>query len=75
MHSVLIILTLIFIQGNTDLTPENDKYSIILETVRAMPIKYAVKIVQTKERIDTILNWTELNWTNVYYNSNILDSI
>ena len=42
IHQVLIILTLTFIQGHTDLNHENNKYLIILETVQAMPIKFAV---------------------------------
>ena len=45
MHHVLIILTLTFIQGHTDLNHENNKYLIISETVRAMPIKFSVKIL------------------------------
>ena len=45
MHHMLIILTLTFIQGHTDLNHENNKCLIILETVQAMPIKFAVKIV------------------------------
>ena len=48
MHQVLIILTLTFIQGHTDLTHENNKCFIISETVQAMPIKFAVKIVRLK---------------------------
>ena len=45
MHLVLSILTLSFIQGHTDLDHENTKCLIILETIEAMPIKFAVKIV------------------------------
>ena len=45
MHHVLIILTLTFIQGYTDLNHENNKCSIISETIQAMPIKFAVEIV------------------------------
>ena len=45
MHQVLIILTLTFIQGHTDLKRENIKCLIISETVQTMPIKFAVKIV------------------------------
>ena len=43
MHRVLIILTVTFIQGNTDLNHENNKCSNISETVQASPIKFAVK--------------------------------
>ena len=48
MHHVLIILTLTFMQGHTDLNHENNKCLIILETVQAMPIMFVVKIVQLK---------------------------
>ena len=46
MHQVLIILTLTFIQGHTDLNHKNKKCLITSETVQlqAMP-KYAMKIV------------------------------
>ena len=43
MHHVLIILTLTFIPGHTDLNHENNKCSVISETVQAIPIKFAVK--------------------------------
>ena len=45
MHHVLIILTLTFIQGHADLNYENKKCSIILETVHAMSITFAMKTV------------------------------
>ena len=45
MHHVLILLTLTFIQSHTDLNHENNKCFIISETVQAMTIKFAVKIV------------------------------
>ena len=49
MRHVLIILTLTFIKGHTDLSHENNKCSIILKTVQlqlqAMPITFAVNIV------------------------------
>ena len=46
---MLIILTLAFIQGHTDLTPhKNNKYSIISDSVQAMPIKLAMEIVRQK---------------------------
>ena len=48
MHHVFIIVTLTFIQGHTDLNHENNKCSIILETVQAIPIKFDVKIVRRK---------------------------
>ena len=50
MHHVLIILTLTFIQGHTDLLHENNQYSIISETVQAMPIKVccAMSLVRRK---------------------------
>ena len=48
MHHVLIILTLIFIQGHTELNHENNKCSIISETVEATSIRFAVKIVRLK---------------------------
>ena len=46
MQHVLIILT--FIQGHTDHNHENNKCLIISETIQAIPIKCAVKIVQLK---------------------------
>ena len=48
MHHVLLILTLTFIQGHTDFNHENSKCLIIPETVQAMPIKFAVKVVRLK---------------------------
>ena len=46
MHHVLIILTLTFMQGHTDLNRKTIiKCSIISETVHTMPINFAVKIV------------------------------
>ena len=45
MHHVLIILTLTSIHGQNDLNRENNKCSIISETVQAMPITFAVKLV------------------------------
>ena len=44
-HHMLSILTLTFIQGHTDLNHENNKDLIISETVQAIPIHFAVKIV------------------------------
>ena len=42
LHQVLIILTLTFIQGHTDINHENHKCSIFseTETVQAIPIKF-----------------------------------
>ena len=48
MHRVLIILTLTFIQGHTDQNHENNTCLIISETIQAMPITFAVWIVQLK---------------------------
>ena len=48
MHHVFIISTLTFIQGQTDLNHEINKVSIISETVHAIDIKFAVKIVRLK---------------------------
>ena len=45
---MLIILTLTFIQSNTNQNHENDKCLIILETIQVMPFKFAVKIVRLK---------------------------
>ena len=44
MHHVLIILTLTFIQGRTDLNHEHHKCLITSETVQAIPVTFAVKI-------------------------------
>ena len=48
MHHVLIILTLTFTHGHTDLNHENNKCLIISEHIQAIPIKCAVKIVRLK---------------------------
>ena len=48
MHQVLNILTLTFTQGHKDLNHGNNKCLIISETLRAMSIKFSVKIVQLK---------------------------
>ena len=45
-HHMLIILTLTFIQGQTDLNHENNKCLIISETVQAIPIKCYVRMVR-----------------------------
>ena len=48
MLPVVIILTLSFIKGHTDLNHENNKCLIILQTVQAMPMKFDIKIVRLK---------------------------
>ena len=48
IYHVLIILTLTFIQGKSDLNHENNKCLIISETFQAMPIKFALEIVRLK---------------------------
>ena len=48
MHHILIILTLTFIQGHTYLNHESNNCLIISETIQAMRIKLAVKIVRLK---------------------------
>ena len=45
MHHVLIMLTLTFIQGHTDLDHENNKCLNISEIIQAMHVKFAVKMV------------------------------
>ena len=60
MHHVLSILTLTFIQGHTDLNRENNKCSIISETVQAMPTTFAAKIVRLKVYIITFCQSDDL---------------
>ena len=48
VHHVLIMLTLILIEGHTGLNHERHTCLIISETVQAMPITFAVKIVRLK---------------------------
>ena len=48
MHRVLIILAMTLIQGHTDLKHENNECLIISETIQAMPINFAVKIVRLR---------------------------
>ena len=45
---MLIILTLTFIPGHVDLNHESNKCLIISETIRSMPIMFAVKIIRLK---------------------------
>ena len=52
MHHVLIIVTLTFTQGHTYLNHEK-KSLIISETIQAMPITFAVQIVQLKVYMTT----------------------
>ena len=49
-----------FIQCHTDLTHENNKCLIISETIEAMPIKFAMKIVRLKfyVTISRPVTWT-----------------
>ena len=42
MHQVLIMFTVTFMQGSTDHTYENNKYSVISETLQAMPSNLAM---------------------------------
>ena len=48
MHHMLIMMTLTFIPGHTDLNHENNKCLMISETVQTIPVKFAVKIVRLK---------------------------
>ena len=48
MRHMFIILTLTSILGHADLHHENNKCSIISETVQAIPITFAVKIFRLK---------------------------
>ena len=45
MHQSVNHIDLTCIQGHTDLNHENNKCLILSETVQAMPVKFAVKIV------------------------------
>ena len=53
MHDVLIILTLTFIQGQTDRNHENYQCMIISETVKAKAITFAGKTVRLKVYVTT----------------------
>ena len=48
IHRVFMILTLTFIQGHTDRNHENNKCLIFSETIQALPIKLAAKLVRLK---------------------------
>ena len=63
--SGVIILTLTFIQGHTDLNRENNECLIISETVQAMPNNLAVKIVRLKVYI-TITSLMTLTFIQGY---------
>ena len=87
MHHVLIFfLTVTSTQGHTDRNHENHRFSIIWETVQAIPTKFAVKIIRRKVymtfAIPMSLSFTQdLNCVSnvtivtLYNNSNILDNI
>ena len=51
MHHALIVFTLIVIQGHRDLNLDNNTCSFFPETVQAIPITFAVKIVRRKVNI------------------------
>ena len=70
IHYVLIILTLTFMQSHTDRNHENNKCSIISETVQSVP-KFAVKIVRLKVYNVIIF----LSPTKVLYNIFLIDDI
>ena len=82
MRHVFVILTLTFIQGHTELNLENNKCLIISETVQAIPMKFAVKIVRLKVYnlfSSSLLKVTNVSKTgqmlNLYYHSHVSDSI
>ena len=52
MHYVLIIVTLTFIQDHTYRKHENNKCSIISQTVQAISIAFSVKLVRLKVYIN-----------------------
>ena len=51
MYLVLIILILTITQGHTDLNHENNKYLITSESIQAMAVMFAVKIVRLKVKM------------------------
>ena len=71
MYHVLIKLTLTFIQGHTNLNHENNKGLIISETIQAMAMAFAVRIVRLKvylkmsKPISWPSNMTTLNLQNL----------
>ena len=72
---MLIILTCTFIQGHIHLNHEHNECSIVSETVQAVPIKFAVKIVRLKVNIifsqsDDLDHNCVSNVTNVYLYNN-----
>ena len=48
MHHVFHYIALTFIQGHTDLNHDNSKCPIISETVQAIPMRFAVKMLRVK---------------------------
>ena len=48
MHHVLIISAATFIEGHKDVNHENNKCSIISESFKQCPSKFAVKVVRLK---------------------------
>ena len=86
---MLVILTLTFTQGHIDLNHDNNQCSLSLETVQAMPITFAVKIVQLNiyiiilfSQFDDLdlhsksqLRLEQDTCFNVYCNSNTSDNI
>ena len=51
MHHMLSIMTLTLIHGHTDFNDKNNKCLIILETVQAMPINFALILKITDYKI------------------------
>ena len=75
MHHMLVILTLTFIQGQTDLNHKNNKSLIISVTMQAMPIMFAVKILRLKSIWPLPVRWPWLSfkvtsasqaWLNIF---------
>ena len=71
MHHMLIIITLTFIQGHTDLNHENNKGLIISEIIiiQAMHIKFAVKIASLTKGINDRCQSDDLDphsWSQVH---------
>ena len=67
-HVLIISTSLIFIQANQGhiyLSHENNKYLIIAEAIKAMPIKFAVKTVRLKVHI-TIASQMTLTFIQGY---------
>ena len=60
MHHVLIILTLTFMQGHTNLNHENNKCSIISDFVQAIPVRFAVKIVFASSDVHALCSRSQM---------------